>query len=188
MAYLVAPQPGPAVDGARDNDYGDWLSVDADTPRDVLATAFWPTTRSSWREIAERARTRRRAAHYERLHGDIVAAFNRAFVARGRLIEGDTQTVYLLALHMDLLPDELRARAAERWWPTSSATAGTSRPASSASACSAPCSPRPGYADVAYRLLLNETFPSWGYSIRHGATTIWERWDGWTEERGFQTR
>ncbi len=44
-----------------------------------------------------------------------------------------------------------------------------------------------GYADVAYRLLLNETFPSWGYSIRHGATTIWERWDGWTEESGFQT-
>ena len=44
-----------------------------------------------------------------------------------------------------------------------------------------------GYADVAHRLLLNETFPSWGYSIRHGATTIWERWDGWTEERGFQT-
>jgi len=44
-----------------------------------------------------------------------------------------------------------------------------------------------GYADVAHRLLLNETFPSWGYSIRHGATTIWERWDGWTEEHGFQT-
>ena len=44
-----------------------------------------------------------------------------------------------------------------------------------------------GYADVAYRLLLNETFPSWGYSIRHGATTIWERWDGWTAEHGFQT-
>ena len=36
-------------------------------------------------------------------------------------------------------------------------------------------------------LLLNETFPSWGYSIRHGATTIWERWDGWTEDAGFQT-
>jgi len=44
-----------------------------------------------------------------------------------------------------------------------------------------------GHSDVAYRLLLNETFPSWGYSIRHGATTIWERWDGWTENAGFQT-
>jgi alpha-L-rhamnosidase len=36
-------------------------------------------------------------------------------------------------------------------------------------------------------LLLNETFPSWGYTLRHGATAIWERWDGWTEENGFQS-
>ena len=43
------------------------------------------------------------------------------------------------------------------------------------------------HADVAYRLLLNETYPSWGYTIKNGATTIWERWDGWTEENGFQT-
>ena len=43
-----------------------------------------------------------------------------------------------------------------------------------------------GRYDVAYRLLLNETFPSWGFSIKHGATSIWERWDGWTPEKGFQ--
>jgi alpha-L-rhamnosidase len=36
-------------------------------------------------------------------------------------------------------------------------------------------------------MLLKDTFPSWGFSIRHGATTIWERWDGWTPERGFQS-
>ncbi len=28
--------------------------------------------------------------------------------------------------------------------------------------------------------------PSWGYMVEHGATTIWERWDGWVEGRGFQ--
>jgi alpha-L-rhamnosidase len=44
-----------------------------------------------------------------------------------------------------------------------------------------------GYPDVAYRLLLNDTFPSWGYTIKNGATAIWERWDGWTEENGFQS-
>jgi alpha-L-rhamnosidase len=44
-----------------------------------------------------------------------------------------------------------------------------------------------GYPELAHALALNDTFPSWGYSIRHGATTIWERWDGWTEEHGFQT-
>ncbi len=43
-----------------------------------------------------------------------------------------------------------------------------------------------GNTPIAYKLLLNDTFPSWGYSIKHGATTIWERWDGWTAEKGFQ--
>jgi alpha-L-rhamnosidase len=43
-----------------------------------------------------------------------------------------------------------------------------------------------GRTDVAYRLLMSEEFPSWGYEIRNGATTIWERWDGYTEEKGFQ--
>jgi alpha-L-rhamnosidase len=42
-----------------------------------------------------------------------------------------------------------------------------------------------GYADVAYRLLNNKTYPSWLYPVIHGATTIWERWDGWTAEKGF---
>jgi len=43
-----------------------------------------------------------------------------------------------------------------------------------------------GRTDVAYHLFHNETFPSWGFSIQHGATSIWERWDGWTPEKGFQ--
>ena len=45
---------------------------------------------------------------------------------------------------------------------------------------------RVGRLDVAYRLFQNDSFPSWGFSIRHGATSIWERWDGWTPEKGFQ--
>jgi alpha-L-rhamnosidase len=43
-----------------------------------------------------------------------------------------------------------------------------------------------GRTDVAYQLFHNDTFPSWGFSIRQGATSIWERWDGWTPEKGFQ--
>ena len=84
---------------------------------------------------------------------------------------------------MDLLPNELRPRAAERLveniarhdlhLTTGFVGVGLLCPALS----------EMGYSDVAHRLLRNETFPSWGYSIRHGATTIWERWDGWTETR-----
>jgi hypothetical protein len=39
-----------------------------------------------------------------------------------------------------------------------------------------------GYTDVAYQLALSDTFPSWGYGIRRGATTIWERWNGVAQE------
>jgi alpha-L-rhamnosidase len=42
-----------------------------------------------------------------------------------------------------------------------------------------------GYSDLAYRLLQNDTYPSWGYSIKNGATTIWERWNSYTKEDGF---
>lgn len=40
--------------------------------------------------------------------------------------------------------------------------------------------------DVAYRVLLQETCPSWLCSVKNGATTLWENWDGWTPERGFR--
>jgi alpha-L-rhamnosidase len=44
-----------------------------------------------------------------------------------------------------------------------------------------------GRSDLAYRLLHQDEYPSWGYSIRHGATTVRERWDGWTDRDGFQS-
>jgi alpha-L-rhamnosidase len=44
-----------------------------------------------------------------------------------------------------------------------------------------------GRDDVAYRLLLQDTYPSWLFQVKNGATTMWERWDGWTPETGFQS-
>jgi alpha-L-rhamnosidase len=43
-----------------------------------------------------------------------------------------------------------------------------------------------GYTDVAYDLLLQETYPSWLYPVKMGATTIWERWDGQKPDSTFQ--
>jgi len=187
VAYVVRHNPDLLWKARRNNDYGDWLSVDADTPREVLATAYLAQDARLMAQMARVLGRPDREAHYAALHRDVAAAFNRAYVSEDARIEGDTQTVYLLALHMDLLPPGLRARAAERLvagierrdWHLTTGFAGV--------ALLCPVLTEHGHADVAYRLLLNETFPSWGYSIRHGATTIWERWDGWTEEGGFQT-
>ncbi len=43
-----------------------------------------------------------------------------------------------------------------------------------------------GYIDVAYKLLLQETYPSWLYPVKMGATTIWERWDGIRTDGSFE--
>jgi alpha-L-rhamnosidase len=187
LAHLVRHNPDLLWKARRNNDYGDWLSVDEHTPREVLGTAYIAYDALLMARMARVLGRLDRAEHYDALRADAVAAFNRAYVGEDALIEGDTQTVYLLALHMELLPQELRARAAERLvetierrdWHLTTGFVGV--------ALLCPVLTEHGHADVAHRLLLNETFPSWGYSIRQGATTIWERWDGWTEEHGFQT-
>jgi alpha-L-rhamnosidase len=86
-----------------------------------------------------------------------------------------------------VLPDELRERAAERLVENIERHDCHLTTGFVGVGLLCPVLSEMGYSDVAHRLLRNETFPSWGYSIRHGATTIWERWDGWTDTDGFQT-
>ena len=98
-----------------------------------------------------------------------------------------TQTAYVLALHFDLLPDKMRAHAVEEL------VADLERRGLHLSTgfVGAPYLPhvlsQGGRHDVAYALLNQRTWPSWLYPVTQGATTIWERWDGWTEENGFQS-
>jgi alpha-L-rhamnosidase len=187
MDHLARHNPDLLWTARRGNDYGDWLSVGAHTPRDVLATAYWAYDAALMAEMAEVLDKPGRAEHYTRLRAGIVAAFNRAYVREDAYIEGDTQTCYLLALHMDLLPEELRARAAERLVENIERHDGHLTTGFVGVGLLCPALSEAGHSEVAHRLLLKDTFPSWGYSIRHGATTIWERWDGWTEDSGFQT-
>jgi len=166
--------------------YGDWLSIKADTPKDVLGTAYFACSTTLMARVAEALGKREDAAKYRALFEDIRAAFNKAYVSEDALIKGDTQTVYVLALAFDLLPEEQRARALERLvadiqgrdWHLSTGFVGTKDLMQVLT--------RFGRTDVAYRLFEQDTFPSWRFSIKHGATSIWERWDGWTPDKGFQ--
>ncbi|MBI5864110.1 MAG: hypothetical protein HZB38_06345 [Planctomycetes bacterium] len=101
-------------------------------------------------------------------------------------MEGDTQSGYAIALNFGLLPPELQAKAVQymvdRFQPYDGQI---STGFHSTVPLMLELSHR-GRNDEAYRLVLNRKMPSWGYAIEHGATTIWERWDGWVEGRGFQ--
>jgi alpha-L-rhamnosidase len=188
MEYLHEANPGLIRKNRMGNNYGDWLSPRGDhTPKHLLATAYWAYDAKLMAEMAVATGRNEDAKKYGDLNERIKAAFQQTYVSPDGRIEGDTQTCYLLALHMDLLPEELRSPAADHLvrtieredWHLSTGFVGVGY------LC--PVLTEAGYTDVAYRLLENETYPSWGYTIKNGATTIWERWDGWTEENGFQS-
>ena len=166
--------------------FGDWLNIQAETPKEVIATAYFAHVSRLLARAAEVLGKTSDAEHYGKLAEEVRAAFQRAYVRDDGTIHGNTQTAYALALSFELLDaaDAERAGAhllkdlEERGGRLSTGFVGTKELMNALS--------RLGRQDLAYRLLLSEEFPSWGFTIRHGATSIWERWDGWTPERGFQ--
>lgn len=171
--------------------YGDWLAIDAvippnaPVPCDFVGTAYFAHTTQLMEKIATVLGKRAYALAYHHLHARIVKAFQMAYVTpEGRLV-GHCQTAYLLALAFDLLPDALRPKAfghlvnliESRDWHLTTGFVGTP--------LLCPVLTRFGRTDIAYRLLLQDTYPSWLYTVKNGATTMWERWNSYTKENGF---
>lgn len=170
----------------RNADFGDWLSIGADTPKELIGTAYFAYDARLMAEMAAAIGREAEAGRYRRLHEDIAAAFRAAYMHADGRIEGNTQTAYCLALHFGLLPPELRVKAAAHLVADIEAKGGHLSTGFVGVSYLCHVLTNNGYPEVAYQLLHATTFPSWKYSILHGATTIWERWDGWTEEKGFQ--
>jgi len=125
--------------------------------------------------------------YYSDLLKKTKSAFLKEYLTpNGRLVSG-TQTAYVLALEFDMLPESLRAQAAERLEENihtyndhlTTGFIGTPYLCHVLS--------RFGYSDLAYTLLLQDTYPSWLYPVKMGATTIWERWDGQKPDSSFET-
>lgn len=195
--FIHERNPDLLWENARGNDYNDWLNGDTlihegwprtggMVPKPVFATAFFAHSTELVAKMATVLGRETEVARYAELFSRIKAAFNAAYVEADGRIEGDTQAGYALALRFDLLPEELRGRAARHMVDAfdrydghlSTGIQTTNRLMLELT--------RNGYEDDAYRLLNLRTFPSWGFMIENGATTIWERWDGFVEGRGFQ--
>lgn len=176
--------------------FGDWLNKGGSASKEIMDTAYYAYLARLMSEMGAAIGKTDEAARYGKLAQDVKAAFVKNFVQPDgslRSVKPDgkaepaSQTGYALAFTMDLLPQELRAKAAEKFvdeikrfdWHLATGFIGTPRLLPGLSAA--------GKDDVAYRVLLQETYPSWLCQVKFGATTMWERWDGWTPDQGFQT-
>ncbi|WNS46668.1 glycoside hydrolase family 78 protein [Paenibacillus sp. MMS20-IR301] len=167
--------------------YGDWLSIGADTPNDVLATAYFAYSTKLLADIAGVLGKPGDQERFTELFTAVAGAFRNAFVAENGRIQGGTQTVYVLALQFGLLTAEQQTMAVRHLAADIQARGNRLSTGFLGVGYLLPVLADHGQLDLAYSLLTQEEFPSWMYSVKAGATTIWERWDGWTEENGFQT-
>jgi alpha-L-rhamnosidase len=183
----------------RGNDYGDWLNSDTliyegfprkggQVPKEIFATMMFAYATDLVSRMAQVLGKTDESNKYRQLFEEIKAAFNRAYVAADGRIQGDTQAGYAIALHFDLLPEQMRPLAVRHMLEGIDRYHGHMSTGFHSTYRMMLELTKSGHNDVAYKLINTRTFPSWGYSIENGATTIWERWDGYVKGRGFQDK
>ncbi|NJN35285.1 MAG: alpha-L-rhamnosidase, partial [Saprospiraceae bacterium] len=175
--------------------FGDWLFYkaalrqqegDGHTPNDFIATAFYAYSTRLLAKSAEILGKNDDAILYNQLFDKIKNAFQQEYLTRSGRLAPESQTAYVLALEFDLLPESLRAVAAQHlannvkthWQHLTTGFLGTPYLCHVLS--------QNGQTQTAYDLLMQESYPSWLYPVKMGATTIWERWDGIKPDSTFQ--
>ncbi len=163
--------------------YGDWLCYE-DTPTPYISLCYYANDAALMQKYARILKKKDREAHYAALFEEIKREFHRLYVEDGRL-NVTSQSAYLFALHFDLLAGEERPAAVaalaekirQNGYRLSTGFLGTSVLCQTLSEV--------GLDGLCYSLLLQTEDPSWLYSVRQGATTVWERWNSYTKAKGF---
>lgn len=163
--------------------YGDWLCYEV-TDKRYIAVCYYALDASLMQKFSELLGKDDRAEYYAELRKKIVAHFHEKYVSGGEITE-KTQTAYILPLAFDMIEGELREstikalekKIIDNGYRLSTGFVGTSLLNTTLS--------KVGLTSLAYSLLLQGENPSWLYSVRQGATTVWERWNSYTAEEGF---
>ncbi|HVU38442.1 MAG TPA: glycoside hydrolase family 78 protein [Opitutales bacterium] len=155
------------------------------TPVPIMDTAYFANSARIMAKAAAILGRTDDAAGYDKLYHAIADAFTNAFVSEDGTIQGDTQTDYIVALKFGLLPESLRAAAAQKLAENVEKNQHLTTGFPGTGLLN-PMLTQIGRSDLAWKLLLTDSYPSWLFSVKNGATTIWERWDAWTPDKGFQ--
>jgi alpha-L-rhamnosidase len=179
--------------------FGDWLSPEGPTDYLLVATAYWAYDTTLMQQMAHATGRMADERKYAQQFVKIRTAFQKQFVRDDGFVAGAdnspspfgainnpnakskggaTQTGYVLALHMNLLPENLRAAAAKKLAEKIEANHGLLATGFLGTPFLLEELTKAGNTKLAYKLLLNTEYPSWGYLVGHGATTMWERWNG----------
>jgi len=178
MDFIQTNNPNFLRRNRTGDNFADWVPAGSRTPVDLVATAYWALVAGQMADVAQALGKEDAAGRYRQLGLEIRAAFQKEFIKDDGTVGSGSQTSYVLALYMNLAPQSqvpalvsnLVKDIESHDWHLTTGFLGTPFLLFTLA--------DHGRTDVAYRLLLNETYPSWGYMLSKGATTWWERWNG----------
>lgn len=162
--------------------WGDWLAVNETTSHDFIASAYYGYDAQLMAQMARAIGKEEDAIKYENDFNNIKDAFSKKYILPDGRTTEDSMTTYALALYFDLYPEDLAQKGAarladkieENGYKFATGFLGTKHVMLALS--------KYGFHDVSYKLFQQKEYPSWGYSVENGSTSIWERWDSFTKD------
>jgi alpha-L-rhamnosidase len=167
------------------NPWGDWLAQGPSTPLSYIDSVYYAICSRMMAEMAEASGRSAEASHYRQLRERIGTAFEQRYVTEDGRLKVNTQTAYVIALDAGLIPQRYRLAAGEVLADMIARKGNRKATGFLGTRPLLPALSSVDQNDLAVFLLQSRAFPSWGYEIENGATTIWERWDSYTKEDGF---
>ena len=174
--------------------FADWLQPlpangdnKGDTSHSLIGTAFFAHSAKLTAQTAQELGKTEDYNAYNKLYKNVANAFSEKFFDENGQVKNvtETQTSYLLALAFDLLPESKQINAQTNLLRKLKDADNHLRTGFLGTPLLSEVLDETGEIDLMYKLLFNETYPSWFYSINQGATTIWERWNSYSKEEGF---
>ncbi|TMM30625.1 alpha-L-rhamnosidase [Polaribacter aestuariivivens] len=162
--------------------WGDWLAVNETTSHDFIASAYYGYDANLMSEMAAAIGKKEDAKKYTEDFKKIKEVFTKKYILSDGKTTEDSMSSYALALYFDLYPENLAEKGAARLaekiknngYKFATGFLGTKHVMLALS--------KYGFHETSYKLFQQTAYPSWGYSIDNGSTSIWERWNSFTKD------
>ncbi len=167
--------------------FGDWLNVGCDLDRKYISTAYLGGMSFTLARMAEAVGDEKNAKRFYDLSKNVKEAFGREYFTEDGGLTIKMQTAAVFALYFNLCPNQTAKDKAIAFLKDDIVNAREMHLSTGflGTPLILKVLTEAGEVDLAYKLLMQTSYPGWLYSVTQGATTMWERWNSWTKEDGF---
>ncbi|MBK1877435.1 glycoside hydrolase family 78 protein [Pelagicoccus mobilis] len=164
--------------------WGDWLNLDQPTPLAYIDLCYYAQSAQMMAEMADAIGNKAKGNFYRKQRKEIEASFRKLYLEGKGKLKVSTQTAYALAIFMDLIPEDQQKAAGQELAALVEEKGGRMATGFLGTRHLLPALTKSGQHSVAGKLMHTQEYPSWGYEVKNGATSIWERWNSYIKGKG----